>query len=229
MAGPSPDARRPPPPLAGEKLTNRPSRAAIGLTILGSFLVSMDVSVVNAIQPAIAHSFGGADTAGISWTITAYAITFAAVLVPAGRVADRAGRRRTFLGGLIIFAFGSLICGLAPDLPVLLGGRVLQGAGATAAQPASLGLLRAVTPPAQRTLHTARWGAGGAVGIALGPVVGGSINSAISWRWAFLINLPLVLLACVLIPRLLPETDRHPGRPCPTLSELWPWPVPPDS
>jgi MFS family permease len=112
------------------------SALAVLLTLLGSFLVSMDVSIVNALQPAIGRTFTGVTAAGISWTITAYAITFAATLVPAGRIADRAGRRRTFAIGLVAFACGSAMCGLAPSLPVLLLGRVLQGAGAAAAQPA---------------------------------------------------------------------------------------------
>jgi EmrB/QacA subfamily drug resistance transporter len=185
------------------------------LTLLGSFLVSMDVSVVNAIQPAIGRSFHGSGTVAIAWTITAYAITFAATLVPAGRIADRAGRRRTFVAGLALFALGSAVCGAAPDLPVLLSGRVLQGVGAAAAQPASLGLLLAVTPTAERAVHAARWGAAGAVGIALGPVVGGAINVLASWRWAFLINVPLVAVAVALAPRALTETERHRGRSLP--------------
>jgi EmrB/QacA subfamily drug resistance transporter len=175
----------------------------------------MDVSVVNAIQPAIGKSLHGAGTAAVSWTITAYAITFAATLVPAGRIADRAGRRQAFSAGLGSFAVGSAVCALAPDLPILLVGRVLQGAGAAAAQPASLGLLLAVTPTTRRAFYATRWGAAGAVGIALGPVVGGAINVLISWRWAFLVNLPIVALALVLTPRALPETVRHPGRSLP--------------
>lgn len=203
------------PSLAGTRGMGAASGLGVALTLLGSFLVSMDVSVANALQPAIAQTFPGAGTTEISWTITVYAITFAATLVPAGRVADRAGRRRTFLAGLTLFAAGSLVCGAAPSLPVLLFGRVLQGAGAAAAQPASLGLLLAVTPVPRRSVYTARWGAAGAVGIALWPVIGGAITELISWRWAFLINVPLVALAAGLTPRALPETDRHPGRPLP--------------
>ena len=190
-------------------------RLALTLPLLGSFLVSMDVSVVNAIQPAIETSFRGIGTAAVSWTITAYAITFAASLVPAGRIADRVGRRRAFTAGLGLFAAGSVVCGAAPDLPVLLVGRVLQAAGAAAAQPASLGLLLAASPPDQRSICATRWGAAGAVGIALGPVVGGALNVLISWRWAFLINVPIVAGALLLAPHGLQETERHPGRSLP--------------
>lgn len=188
---------------------------AIALLMLGSLLVSMDVSVVNAIQPAIGKSFRGAGTAAVSWTITAYAITFAATLVPAGRLADRAGRRRLFLSGLGLFTLGSAVCGAAPGLALLVVGRVLQGAGAAAAQPASLGLLLAATPSSRRSVYATRWGAAGAVGIALGPVVGGGLNVLLSWRWAFLVNVPIVAVALALAPRALPESERHPGRSLP--------------
>ncbi len=191
------------------------TRLAVALTMLGSFLISMDVSIVNALQPAIGRTFTGVSAAGISWTITAYAITFAATLVPAGRIADRAGRRRTFVVGLIVFASGSAVCGLAPSLPVLLLGRVLQGVGAAAAQPASLGLLLSVTPATRRSVFATRWAAAGAVGIALGPVVGGAIAVLASWRWAFLVNVPLVTAAVMLTYRTLSETTRHPGRSLP--------------
>jgi MFS family permease len=107
------------------------------------------------------------------------------------------------------------VCAAAPDLPVLIIGRVLQGSGAAAAQPASLGLLLALTPSAKRSVLTARWAAAGAAGIALGPLVGGAIAVLSSWRWAFLVNVPIVALACSLTPRALPETERHPGRPLP--------------
>jgi EmrB/QacA subfamily drug resistance transporter len=182
---------------------------ALFLTMLGPFLVSMDVSITNALQPPIERSFHGVGTVAVSWTITAYAITFAAVLVPAGRIADRVGRRRIFIGGLALFAAGSATCGAAPDLPVLLIGRVVQGTGAAAAQPASLGLLLALRSSTSRSLLAAWWAAAGAVGIALGPVVGGAIAVLVSWRWAFLVNVPIIAGASVLTPRALPETERQ--------------------
>jgi EmrB/QacA subfamily drug resistance transporter len=185
------------------------------ITMVGGFVVSMDVSIANAVLPAIGRTFDGASRPALSWTITAYAIAFAAALVPAGRLADRAGRRRTFLGGLIVFAIGSTLCGLAWDLPALLLGRIIQGVGAAAAQPASLGLLLAAGGASRRPEMAARWSGGGAVGIALGPVVGGALTTLVSWRLAFLVNLPIVALAWIAGPRVLPETERHPGRPLP--------------
>jgi MFS family permease len=98
---------------------------------------------------------------------------------------------------------------------VLIAGRVVQGAGAAAAQPASLGLLLAATPVRERATHAARWSGAGALGIALGPVIGGGLTTAASWRWAFLVNLPIVAVAGTLTPRVLGETVRHPGRSLP--------------
>jgi EmrB/QacA subfamily drug resistance transporter len=190
-------------------------RLVYPLTAVGVFLVSLDVSIANAILPAIGETFSDASRAELAWVITAYAIAFAAALVPAGRLADRAGRRRVFVGGLAVFAAGSVVCGVAGGLAVLVGGRVLQGAGAAALQPASLGLLLAGTDPARRATFTARWFGAGALGIALGPLVGGLAADAAGWRWAFLVNLPIAAAAIALAPRVLVETPRHPGRRLP--------------
>jgi EmrB/QacA subfamily drug resistance transporter len=185
------------------------------LTCVGAFLVSLDVSIANVTLPAMGRGFHGAGRAGLSWVITAYAIAFAAALVPGGRVADRAGRRRIFAAGLSTFAAGSLICALAPALWVVVLGRVVQGVGAAAAAPASLGLLLAASPDERRSHMTARWGGTGALGIALGPVVGGAITVASDWRWAFFVNLPIVAVVVAATPRYLTETTRHPGRRLP--------------
>jgi NTE family protein len=192
-----------------------PTTAVFVVTALGGLLVSLDVSVANALLPAIGREFPGDGRDALSWVITGYAIVFAAALVPAGRVADRAGRRRTYVGGLTVFAAGSLVCAIAPDLDVLLGGRILQGLGAAAASPASLGLLLASCDSRHRAQYAARWTGAAAVGVCLGPLVGGALTSALDWRWAFLVNLPIVAGVVVAAPRLLRETPRHPGRPLP--------------
>ena len=178
-------------------------------------LVSLDVSVANALMPAIGADFPGDGRAAVSWVITAYAIVFAATLVPAGRVADRAGRRRTYLGGLVVFGLGSVVCGVAPTLGVLLAGRVVQGIGAAAASPASLGLLLAATDVRDRATYAARWTGAAALGMTLGPFVGGALTTLGDWRWAFLVNVPLVAVTALAAPRVLPETPRHPGRRLP--------------
>lgn len=191
------------------------TRGAFLVTAAGGLLVSLDVSVANALMPAIGADFRGDGRAAVSWVITAYAIVFAAMLVPAGRVADRAGRRRTYLGGLAVFGLGSVVCGVAPDLGVLLAGRVVQGVGAAAASPASLGLLLAATDLRDRATYTARWTGAAALGMTLGPFVGGALTTAGDWRWAFWVNVPIVAVTALAAPRVLPETPRHPGRRLP--------------
>jgi EmrB/QacA subfamily drug resistance transporter len=206
-------AAGPHPAAAGTARTA--ARGAFAVTAAGGLLVSLDVSVANALMPAIGADFHGDGRAAVSWVITAYAIVFAATLVPAGRLADRAGRRRTYLTGLAVFGLGSILCGVAPTLGVLLAGRVVQGVGAAAASPASLGLLLAATDPRDRATCTARWTGAAAVGMTLGPFVGGALTTLGDWRWAFLVNVPLVVGIAVAAPRVLPETPRHPGRRLP--------------
>jgi EmrB/QacA subfamily drug resistance transporter len=139
---------------------------------------------------------------------------FAAVLVPAGRWADRIGRRKVFTIGLAGFTFGSLICGLAPGVPELIGARIIQAAGAGLMVPASLSLLLASVPAAVRARSIGAWAAIGALGAALGPVIGGSLVQ-LNWRWVFLVNLPVGLVAIGLTARAVPESrDEHvTGRP----------------
>ena len=195
--------------------TATPSAAVFAVTALGGLVVSLDVSVANSLMPAIGREFAGEGRAALSWVITAYAIVFAAALVPAGRIADRAGRRRTYLGGLAVFAVGSLLCGVAPNLGVLLAGRIVQGLGAAAASPASLGLLLAACGDRHRAAYAARWTGAAALGVCLGPFVGGVLTDMGDWRWAFLVNLPVIAGLCLAAPRLLAETPRHPGRGLP--------------
>jgi EmrB/QacA subfamily drug resistance transporter len=200
---------------AGARTSTRTASWVFALTGMGSFLVSLDISIANAVLPTMGASFHDPSRVALSWVIGAYAISFAAVLVPAGRLADRSGRRRVFTGGLVLFASGSLVCGLAPTLPVLLLGRVAQAIGAAAANPASLGLLLAATPERERSTYTARWAGMGALGIGLGPLIGGACAVLVSWRMAFFINIPLVALVVLAAPAALPETERHPGRRIP--------------
>ena len=116
-------------------------------TSLGAFMASLDLSIVNVAFPAMARSFPHDSRAALAWVITAYAIVFAALLVTAGRTADRLGRRRVYFWGLAVFTLGSALCGLAPSVALLVVGRVIQGAGAALLLPASLGLLLDAFPP----------------------------------------------------------------------------------
>jgi EmrB/QacA subfamily drug resistance transporter len=146
--------------------------------------------------------------------LNAYTIVFAALLVPAGRWADRIGRRRVLVAGMAAFSLGSLLCGLAPGVAALIAARVIQAAGAGAMVPASLSLLLAAVPPAARAKAIGTWSAVGALGAALGPVIGGSLVE-IDWRWVFWVNLPVGLAAILLAARVVPESrDERPlGHP----------------
>jgi EmrB/QacA subfamily drug resistance transporter len=192
----------------------RPVTAIIGVLSLAVFMSSLDLFIVNLAFPYIGRQYPGTSLGSLSWVLNAYTIVFAAVLVPAGRWADRIGRRRMFVAGLVIFTTGSLLCGLAPGVAFLIAARVVQAAGAGAMVPASLSLLLAAVPAPARSAALGTWSALGALGAALGPVIGGALVQA-SWRWVFWINLPVGLAALALAVRVVPESkdDRIQGRP----------------
>jgi EmrB/QacA subfamily drug resistance transporter len=150
--------------------------------------------------------------ASLSWILNAYNIVFAALLVPAGRLADRLGRRRMFLAAVSLFLAASAACGLAPSIEFLVGARVVQAAGAAMLVPTSLGLLLPEFPLERRATATATWGATGAVAAALGPSLGGVLVDATSWRWVFFVNLAIGLPALIPARRVLREIRvEHPG------------------
>ncbi|MDQ2811159.1 MAG: MFS transporter [Actinomycetota bacterium] len=175
---------------------------------------SLDLFIVNLAFPYIGRVYPGTSLSNLSWVLNGYTIVFAAVLVPAGRWADRVGRRRLFVAGLIAFSLGSLLCGVAPGVVALIAARVIQAAGAGLMVPASLSLLLACVPAAARGRAVGTWSALGALGAALGPVIGGSLVQ-VSWRWVFWINLPVGLAAVLLAARVIPESkdDHIRGRP----------------
>ena len=181
-------------------------RRALVTTVLiaGVFLASLDLFIVNLAFPDIARDFDGTPLADMSWILNAYAIVFAALLVPAGRWADRAGRKRGFLLGLAVFTIASAASAAAPTLEVLVGARVLQAAGAALMMPTSLGLLIPEFPAERRAAVVALWAAAGGVAAAAGPPLGGVLVEA-SWRWVFLINIPIGLVALVAGARSLRE------------------------
>jgi len=188
--------------------------AVVGVLSLAVFMSSLDLFIVNLAFPYIAREYTGTSLSSLSWVLNGYTIVFAAVLVPAGRWADRVGRRRLFTAGLAAFSVGSLLCGLAPGVAALIAARVIQAAGAGLMVPASLSLLLAAVPAAGRARAIGTWSAVAALGAALGPVIGGSLVQ-LNWRWVFWINLPVGLAAILLAGRVVPESkDEHPaGRP----------------
>jgi EmrB/QacA subfamily drug resistance transporter len=187
---------------------------AVGVLSLAVFMSSLDLFIVNLAFPYIGREYAGTSLSSLSWVLNGYTIVFAAVLVPAGRWADRVGRRRLFVAGLAIFGVGSLLCGLAPGVAALIAARIVQAAGAGLMVPASLSILLATVPAQARSRAIGTWSAIGALGAALGPVIGGSLVQ-VSWRWVFWINLPVGLLAILLARKVVPESkdDRAAGRP----------------
>ncbi|MDQ2761419.1 MAG: MFS transporter [Actinomycetota bacterium] len=186
----------------------------VAVLSLAVFMSSLDLFIVNLAFPYIAREYQGTSLSSLSWVLNGYSIVFAAVLVPAGRWADRLGRRRLFVAGLITFSVGSLLCGLAPGVAALITARVVQALGAGMMVPASLSLLLAEVPVAGRARAIGTWSALAALGAALGPVIGGSLVH-ISWRLVFWINLPVGVIAVVLALRVLTESrdERVQGRP----------------
>jgi EmrB/QacA subfamily drug resistance transporter len=213
-SGPSasgPSLRWPSANAPGAGLSSRQVTAVVGVLSLAVFMSSLDLFIVNLAFPYIGREYSGTSLGSLSWVLNGYTIVFAAVLVPAGRWADRVGRRKLFVAGLIAFSVGSLLCGLAPGVAALIAARVIQAVGAGLMVPASLSLLLAAVPPAARARAIGTWSALGALGAALGPVIGGSLVE-ISWRWVFWINLPVGLVAVLLATRVVPESrDQHVG------------------
>jgi len=183
------------------------------ITSVGLFMASLDLFIVNIAFPALAREFGGASLSNLSWVLNAYAIVFAALLVPAGRIADRVGRKRVFIAGLLLFAFASALCAAAPSIPFLVAARVLQAAGGAMMLPTTLGLILPAFPVEQRALAIGIWSAVGGVAAALGPPIGGLLVQA-SWRWIFLVNVPIGLATAAVALRSLREIrEPEDGRP----------------
>jgi EmrB/QacA subfamily drug resistance transporter len=176
------------------------------VTVAGAFVVALDLSIVNVAFPSIKASFPEVSTTALSWVLSAYSVVFGALLLGAGRIADRSGRRRWFLRGVAVFTLGSVLCGAATTPWLLIGGRVVQAVGAALLMPASLALLLAATAAPLRAQAVAMWGGISALAVATGPSLGAVLIDAGGWRWAFLINLPVLLLVAVVTRRVVTES-----------------------
>ncbi|MFH9721418.1 MFS transporter [Streptomyces sp. NPDC017254] len=199
VATPSPDRTPENPGSAG---------LALAAAMLGFALITLDTSVVNVALPAIGADLR-AGMSGLQWVVDAYTLAFAALLLSSGALADRVGASRAYGIGVVVFVLSSAACGLAPGLPSLLAARVVQGAAAAVMLPASLALVReAYGDPGRRARAVSLWAAGGTVAVALGPVVGGALTTAWSWRGIFFVNLPLGLLALALLTRVARSARR---------------------
>src|SRR4051794_24031330 len=167
------------------------------------FMASLDLFIVNIAFPDIQADLGSSDTT-LSWVLNAYAIVFAALLVPLGRIADMVGRKRAFVSGLVVFAVASALAAAAPSIGVLIAARVLQAVGGALLFPASLALLLSAAPVEKRTAYVGVWAAVGGVAAAAGPPIGGLLVQ-LSWRWVFIVNLPVAAIALIAAVRVLRE------------------------
>lgn len=178
----------------------------LGVTAVAGFMVSLEITVIALAFNDIQESFDGTSRATLSWIFTAYNIGVAALLLLAGWAADRYGRKRVFLLGLIVFLVGSLASGLSVDAPTLIGARVLQSVGGAMQFPAGLALLLPAFPPERRGMAVGIWGATGALAAALGPSIGALLISGFGWRSVFLVNIPVGLIAMALGLKWLDES-----------------------
>lgn len=184
-------------------------REVLLIVCSGVILASLDLFIVNVALPQIAHDLGETDLSRLSWVLNGYAVVYAALLVFFGRLADRYRRDLGFLLGVAVFTLASAACAAATTVDMLIGFRLVQAAGAALVTPTSLGLVLAAHEPERRQGAVRTWTAVGGMSAAIGPVVGGLLVAA-SWRWAFLVNVPVGLAALVVGWRRLPRLAGQP-------------------
>jgi EmrB/QacA subfamily drug resistance transporter len=174
-------------------------------TVLGSSMVMVDSTVVNVALPRIGSDLD-ADLAALQWTVNAYTLTLAALILLGGSLGDRLGRRKVFVVGVVWFAVASLLCGIAPNAGVLVAARALQGVGGALLTPGSLALIQASFHRDDRGKAVGLWSGFGGIGAAVGPFVGGWLVDGPGWRWVFLLNVPLALMCAPIAVRHVPES-----------------------
>jgi EmrB/QacA subfamily drug resistance transporter len=172
----------------------------------GLFMIMLDNTVVNVALPSIERDLH-MSLSSLEWIVTAYALTFAALLITGGKLADLYGRRRIFTLGLVVFTLSSLACGLAPSAGFLIGARAVQGVGAALMNPATLSIITATFPPRQRGTAIGIWAGVSALALAIGPLAGGLIVDNINWNWIFFVNVPVGALA-ILVSQLVIRESR---------------------
>lgn len=206
--GPPPDPPTEPPgepPTAGVPLASARGRWILLTTVLGSTMALLDSTVVNVALPRIGRDLD-ADLAVLQWTVNAYLLTLAGLILVGGALSDRFGRRRIFVLGVVWFAVGSLLCGIAPNAGVLVAARALQGIGGALLTPGSLALIQASIRAEDRGRAVGLWSGLGGVGAAVGPFLGGWLVDGPGWRWVFLLNVPLAALCVPVALRHVPES-----------------------
>ncbi len=166
----------------------------LGAVSLGLFMIMLDNTVVNVALPSMQQSLG-LSLSELEWVVAGYALTFAALMLTGGKLADLLGRRRVYVAGLVVFTAASLACGLAGSAEVLIGARVVQGIGAAMMNPATLSIITATFPPRQRGTAIGIWAGVSALALAIGPLVGGLLSEHVDWSWIFFVNVPVGIIA----------------------------------
>jgi EmrB/QacA subfamily drug resistance transporter len=171
----------------------------------GLFMIMLDNTIVNVALPTIERSLH-LKISELEWVVTGYALTFGALMLTGGKLADLMGRRAIFVLGLVIFTLSSLACGLAGSASVLIGARVVQGVGAALMNPATLSIITVTFPPKQRGTAIGIWAGISALALAIGPLTGGLIVENLNWNWIFFINVPIGVLAILAAFAFIPES-----------------------
>jgi EmrB/QacA subfamily drug resistance transporter len=198
---------------AAPELSRNRRLLILAICCMSLLIMGLDTTIVNVALPSIRKELH-ASVAGLQWTIDAYTLVIASLLVLAGSTADRVGRRRVFQIGLVVFSLASLLCGLAGSLELLVAFRVLQAVGGSMLNPVAMSIIRNVfEDPRERAMAIGAWGGVFGLSMALGPVVGGALVDAASWRLVFFVNVPIGLAAIVLTSLYVPESRaNHPRR-----------------
>jgi EmrB/QacA subfamily drug resistance transporter len=184
----------------------------LGLVAVGTFMTTLDSSIVNISLPAIARAFGTPLSGTIEWVVIVYLVVIAALLLTFGRLSDVVGRKPVWLAGLVIFTLGSVLCGLSPALAALIGARAVQGVGGALIFAPSVALLTDAFPRQERGRAIGLNAVAVSIGVSAGPALGGIITEHLSWRWIFFLNLPIGLVAVLASARWLPAGARRPER-----------------
>lgn len=179
----------------------------VGTVCVGAFMAAIDASIVNIALPNLQRQFH-ATLSTVTWISLVYLLTLAALIIPLGRLADMLGRRWMYAIGFTVFIVGSFLCGVSPSLPFLLGARVVQAVGAAMLQANSVAIITAATPAHDRGKAIGIQGSAQAIGLSLGPAIGGTLLSFLGWRWIFFVNVPVGIIGTLLGILVLPPDTR---------------------
>ena len=177
----------------------------LGVLTTALFMINLDITIVNIALPNLMDDLS-ASLADVEWVLNAYVLVFAVLLITLGRLGDLFGRKRFFIGGLILFTVASLLCGLAPNIEWLIGARVLQAVGGAAMMPATLSILNVTFQGGQRGMAMGIWGAVAGAASALGPIIGGLLVDGFGWQSVFLVNIPIGLIAIYAALKIVSES-----------------------